>query len=133
MSRRRRRDDTPRPSVRLPSPSTVRRLTPIVRPTVVVRVQAPPVNLDRRVFHPDGRFRPAPVLVRAARRLVVARPKRPGRSAMQLNHRIGFAIPAKVMICVRRKERREVIFAKRYSGKGARSRKTRNIWSSVQC
>lgn len=128
MSRRRDR----RPVYDLP----VYRPPVIVRPRLILRpivIRRPPVNLDRRTFHPDGRFRPAPTLVRAARRLVVARPQKPRLSVSQLNHRIGFAIPKKVLICVRRKERREVIFARRGHGKGARSPKTRNIWSNVKC
>lgn len=47
---------------------------------------------------------------------------------------IYFSQPENVIRCVRRKERREVIFAtkKRKKGAGA-SRRRRNFWSDVQC
>lgn len=44
-----------------------------------------------------------------------------------------FSNPRTVMICVRRKTRREVLFAKSKTGKGARSRKRYNPWSSIKC
>lgn len=51
-----------------------------------------------------------------------------------LSHdRLGFALPERVMRCVQRKERREVLFAKRKTGKGARSPKRRNYWSAISC
>lgn len=134
MSRRRRSDRKPlsrRPTaVSLP----VVRIRPIVRIVNPVRpVVRPPVNLDRRTFHPMGRLRPAPAVYRPARRLVPARPKSRALSFSALSNQVGFAIPRRVEICVRRKERREVILAKRLGRKGARSRKTRNIWSDVKC
>lgn len=44
-----------------------------------------------------------------------------------------FSDPRRVMVCLRRKTRREVLFAKSKTGKGARSRKRRNQWSNVRC
>ena len=45
---------------------------------------------------------------------------------------IGFRVPSKVAICVRRKTRKEVIFAKGKGGKGTR-RPKRNKWCDVHC
>lgn len=49
--------------------------------------------------------------------------------------RIGFADPHRVVLCVRRKRRREIIFALGVGGrKGRRTRKPRrNKWSEVRC
>lgn len=48
--------------------------------------------------------------------------------------RIKFAVPKEVSLCVRRKVRRSVLFAKRLSGKGSRARKRhRNAFSSISC
>lgn len=47
---------------------------------------------------------------------------------------IAFAKPTGVAVCVRRKTRREVLFAKNRTGKGARAfRRRRNHWSDVRC
>lgn len=101
----------------------------VLRPIVVVR--HPPVNLDMRTFHPMGRLRPRPALPVAARRLVPSQPKR--YSAASISHKMGFAVPKRVLVCVRRKQRREVIHAKRLTRKGAGSPKRRNIWSAISC
>lgn len=58
------------------------------------------------------------------------RPYRPGALFREAE---SFSAPRSVMICVRRKSRREVLFALRKTGKGARSRKRRNEWSNVKC
>lgn len=47
--------------------------------------------------------------------------------------KLRFAVPKDVGVCVRRKSRREVLFALRKTGKGARSRRRRNEWSGVTC
>lgn len=130
MAKKRRSDRS------LPSPQVVRRSIPIVRvvgPRIVV--QRPAVNMDARTFHPMGKLRPVPAAVRAARRLVPARVREQPRhlSFKSLSAHVGFDIPEKVKVCVRRKERREVLFAKRKARKGARSLKIRNIWSAVRC
>lgn len=74
-----------------------------------------------------------------------ASPKNRQRSGVKFKHLEGnfprallrevqsFQDPRRVMICVRRKSRREVLFAIRKTGKGARSRKRRNEWSNVKC
>lgn len=46
---------------------------------------------------------------------------------------IGFEDPKRVLICVRRVVRREVLFAKRKTRKGARGAKRRNYYSDVRC
>lgn len=47
--------------------------------------------------------------------------------------RLAFALPKRVLVCVRRKQRREVLFAKKRTGRGSRSRKRFNVYSQVRC
>lgn len=57
-----------------------------------------------------------------------------GRSSDELSRRVGFALPWQVVICVRRKRRREVMFAlkKTSKGSGAKNRR-RDEYSDVRC
>lgn len=84
---------------------------------------------DRRRFHPLGALRPVAAVSRSARRLRIT----PKRAGFFPEPGLSFSVPREVALCVRRKERREVIFAKRKGGKGARSRRRRNRWSDVRC
>ena len=125
---KKRRDRSPIPTRREPP------LASVVRSALIKRVLARSVLReleDRRAFHPLSDLRPVRALVRTARRLVPAR--KPTASRMSLPEKIGFAVPKKVVVCVRRKQRREVIHALRLRGKGASSPKRRNIWSDVKC
>lgn len=89
---------------------------------------------DRRLFHPAGALR-APRSFFMRPRLVVAAPRaktRLNQRSMSLPSRIGFEVPHRVAICVRRKTRKEVIIAKRVARNGGGA-KHRNIWSDVRC
>lgn len=48
-------------------------------------------------------------------------------------HRLYFRVPARVAVCVRRKQRKEVMFALKRTGRGAKSRKHFNPYSEVRC
>lgn len=89
---------------------------------------------DRRTYHPLRAFRPAQSLGRRdAARVVLERPRqRPGRSFFPIDV-FKFAVPRKVAICVRRKERRETLFAKKLTRSGAGAPKRRNYWSAISC
>lgn len=113
---------------------------PRIRPMPVtsVRSQLSEVE-DRRRFHPD-RVKP----VRSLRRhqvpvhLVTPNPKRPGLTprashARGVFSRMGFSAPKFVAVCIRRHERREVLFAKKRTGKGSRSPKRRGTLSHIRC
>ncbi|QXP44302.1 MAG: hypothetical protein [Arizlama microvirus] len=121
---------SPRSSVPSASVSSLR--SRIYRDVVLRRSLPVIASGDRRLFHPAGVLRPVAATVRSARRLVPAR-KANQPSRLSIPERIGFAVPRKVLLCVRRKQRREVIHAKRLQSRGAGSRKTRNIWSDVKC
>lgn len=113
--------------------------------TATPRVALPKINVsrllrehDRRRFHPSNVFRP--IGVRWASRLVVAPVRRnkviarPFRSGIgNLNHVVSFKVPKRVSVCVRRRQRREVLFAKRKVRSGRGSPKHRTEWSDVSC
>lgn len=94
---------------------------------------------DRREFHPERADRPALSLFGRPHRLtehkVVHRRARPvllKRSSMPPQP-IGFVNPQQVVVCVRRKQRKEVLFALGKTGRGAR-RKPRRTWrSEISC
>lgn len=89
----------------------------LVSPQVLTEVQ------DRRVFHPDGRQRAA-ISVDGTKTRQVA-----GRS-----YRINFAVPDRVMVCVRRKIRDEVLHALKLTGRGSgRGKKRFNVFSGISC
>lgn len=105
-----------------------------VNPTVYVpRSVKPKLNQidDRRTFHPQKLSRPAKLVSGAPHRLKIKTGTRTPKSA--LPHSVGFSAPAKVLICIRRKTRKQVLFALKRTRKGSGSRKTRNYWSDVKC
>jgi len=100
------------------------------RPRLLRRVYRAPLSLsvrsleDRRLFHPERFRRPAASVLRTDRSV---REVFRGKRAVMM-----FSVPKRVSICVRRKERREVLFAKGKGGGGKRHPR-RNYWSSVSC
>lgn len=102
-----------------------------------------PVNLslyeDRRVFHPERAYRPALSFSRKSSAVVKLRQptsvakKRVVPFRWKLPDVLAFTNPVKVLLCVRRKERREVILAKNLHRKGAGGSKHRNWWSDIKC
>lgn len=118
------------------SRSTPRPLRPDLA-VVLPRRPLRPLSLleDRRRFHPERDLRPALSFFGKPRLVVRKARKAPARSRMTafsgLSHRIGFQVPKRVAICVRRKERREVLIAN--GAGGSRKPKRRNYWSSIQC
>lgn len=93
---------------------------------------------DRRLFHPQGVHRPARSFTNPRHRLrsvrVKKNPKKVQNTAYPSFH-IGFEAPKRVLVCVRRKQRREVIHALGYSGRGVgrKRRSRRSEYSSINC
>jgi hypothetical protein len=81
---------------------------------------------DRRQWHPERWGRPVVGLRRAATRLVV------GKSPKRLPPTLAFMDPRRVVVCIRRKMRREVLHALGKGGGGNR-RPTRKPTSEIQC
>lgn len=98
---------------------------------------------DRRQWHPEGTYAPARSFSQSRHRLVAARPKisaRPPRLSKRYSqrlysptHRIAFSNPSRVLICVRRQQRREVLHAFRKTGRGGHRRPRYNHYSSISC
>lgn len=94
-----------------------------------------PGDTPRDAFGRQARVVMSPKASAKARQQPAVKPSRPRlyQSRAFLREVQSFEDPRRVMICVRRKSRREVLFAIRKTGKGARSRKRRNEWSNVRC
>ena len=88
---------------------------------------------DRRTWHPEGEFRPARSFNKARHALVVKKSPASSSGRFRLPTRVMFDAPKKVLICVRRQRRKEVIFAKGKAGGGRRRSPTRNWYSDVSC
>lgn len=85
---------------------------------------------DRRTFNPAGPRRSARSFNRAHHALKV----KPVRGSRRLPTKVMFDAPKKVLVCVRRQRRKEVIFAKGKAGRGhARLSPRRNWYSDVSC
>lgn len=85
------------------------------------------VTADRRQWHPERWGRPVVATHRAAARIVV--PPRPGPV---LTSRLAFAQPKRVLVCHRRKTRREVLHALGKSG-GGNAAPRRKPTSEISC
>lgn len=111
-------------------------LLPVVSPTRFERLAILEFE-DRRRFRPDPFS--LPLSPRKDQRRIVERVSRPVGKANKVarfgrDYKLAFAVPRKVSLCVRRKQRREVMFAMRRTGKGARAvRRRRNQFSDVRC
>lgn len=104
------------------------RPSPLVVPVSITQNYQPTevltYGLDRREFLPNRRSVPPTAVRSGASRVVVS------KSLSNLR----FKEPKLVALCVRRKSRREVIFALRKNFKGAKVRnRRRNFWSSISC
>ena len=123
MARRRRRSrSTPR-NAYANVPSLPRRV--LRRP---VRVALPAIE-DRRRYHPLRSQRPTMRTDgRRTERLVLDAKHRP-----RLMHRLAFPDPQRVVTCVRRKERREVLFATGGASKRNKKRRRRTWRSNIRC
>lgn len=87
---------------------------------------------DRRLHRPDRSSAPPRSLNRNATRLRVA--DRFGDAIRrQTLARVMFNQPQRVMICVRRNQRREVLHALKKTGRGSGGAGRRNFWSQISC
>lgn len=149
-NRDRRREDE-RDLTPIASPQTARPSGPA--PVIERAPRDLSVIEDRRTFHPEGVNRlprrktgaPAQFVLRhpdkarrgkslAQRYLdgLIHQGRRSAKTALQRGQR-EFQKPQDVLTCVRRQRRKQVIFAKRKQGKGARARRRRNWRSEFSC
>lgn len=83
---------------------------------------------DRRIFHPDRLVRNAVSTLNAPHALAVANPY-----SRKLSSNVRFQNPHKVLVCIRRKIRKQILFAKGGAGSRKMRRPTYNYYSSVRC
>lgn len=102
----------------------------LLRPTVVIRAPVRRHVEDRRVYHPLHTYRPA-MRVDARPAQIDLGSRRPFRVTDPLTEHRRFVDPRKVVTCVRRKERREVLFATGKGGRKGKRGKTRRDWRSM--
>lgn len=94
---------------------------------------------DRRMWHPDSPFHPSMSMLGPLPAEIVEAPsrapsRRPGaRPAARPGYKYpAYSMPSKVAVCVRRNDRREVLFAKKKMGRGG-GRRRRNEQSKIRC
>lgn len=147
MGKSRRRNRNSSPTVSSTARRDVRNITNAIHESLLAPVFSPVTSLrlyeDRRLWHPEGRYAPARSFSRSRHRLREVAPSRVSearrsRSVSNMSslpvHRIGFERPERVLICVRRKMRREVLFARRKTGRGVKRRRPRFNWySKISC
>lgn len=102
---------------------------------------------DRRTWHPEGPDRPFRSYKSSLHRLVVGPVSPPRRRASRLSRtrdfqreafstvpaRIGFERPRSVAVCVRRQQRKEVMFATRKAGRSGQKKPRWNHASRISC
>lgn len=93
---------------------------------------------DRRTYHPDGPARPARSLDRPTHTLTLpVHPKNVNKSrasSSSLPTTVQFEAPRKVLVCIRRAQRKQVLFALNKTGKGAKAKRhRRSFYSSIRC
>lgn len=107
-----------------------RLLLPLIDLTAI-----PPSDLlrsieDRRAYYPERAVRPASLFSKPRHRLQMS----PGTNLFKLPIGVGFEDSARVLVCVRRAKRRQVMFALKKAGRGGGSRKRRKgPYTDVKC
>lgn len=86
---------------------------------------------DRRTFHPDQSTRFPRASLSYANNIGVSRSAK--NKSRRFPFAVGFKSPSRVYLCVRRKVRREVMFAKSGAGSRRMRRPKRNYYSDVRC
>lgn len=138
---RRKSPNPPSPRLVMPnavhSPVVRKTTKPSIRTVIVkrpVRIQTPLQQVeDRRRWHPERKLAPAGTFSRRDQRRIVEKSRSNPYNDPFPSWRIGFEVPKKVAVCVRRKTRREVIHALGKTGAGARARRRKNQFTDVRC
>lgn len=117
------------------NPRLLRPLSPSVSPsnyTTLLDVQ------DNRTFYPEE-FRPALDIDGRPHTFQYPSPKKTRLNKdrfaglRKLSSRVQFANSENVLICVRRKRRKEVLHALKKTGRGGQKRRRRTRYSSISC
>lgn len=135
--KRRRRDNTPpSPKHRYATRAPRHRLDPVTfKPNIGLQILRDLQAIqDRRTWRPEPKHaRPVvTITVGQAARLTLRQPSK-YNAPSQTKARIAFQEPDRLPVCIRRKERREVIFAAGKAGKKGQRPPRKNQWSEIQC
>lgn len=97
------------------------------RPTYLTQIQ------DRRLTNlvDPLSYLPALDLVGAVASIGVT--DRPQKQSRSRSPKLRFDAPAETLVCIRRHTRKEVLFAKKKTGRGGKSKKHFNAYSKVRC
>lgn len=87
---------------------------------------------DRRTSHPDGPVR-APRSTQAFHVSYKTAPAGRNSNPWDVPSGIQFEDPSRVLICVRRKQRKEVLHALKKTGKRGQKRPRRGYYSEIHC
>lgn len=119
---------------RVTSPANANRRLPTLSPSRQWDLEDYLISVeDRRTSHPDGPAR-APRSTRSTH-VNYAIASHPSRSSNPWDVPTGVAFedPSRVLICVRRKQRKEVLHALGKAGKVGQRRPRRNHYSEIHC
>lgn len=134
MSRRSRRR---RETLVVPSETSTRSLTSLLRTTQLVARSMVDVE-DRRRHHPLMEWAPPLTYsgnpARITHKNKFSRPhKMAGFTVPGVPKKLAFKNSKKTLLCVRRSQRKEVLFALARTGKGSRSKRKHNRFSEISC
>lgn len=147
MARRGKKDGRRDVLIDLTTPSLTAPTIPVVRTVPrIVRVPSRPklsrliLIEDRRLWSPETRLLPTQkgLQRRTGLRTVSGVPtyrlKAKPSPRLSVPRGIAFGEPNRLVLCIRRKQRKEVLHALRKTGKGVKRRNPkRNYWSSISC
>ncbi len=90
---------------------------------------------DKRRWDPAGRYATAKLIAGTPHHLTDERWRKvkQGPKVKSKTVRMGFALADKVLVCVRRRIRREVMHALKIPGRGGQRRARWNPWSKLRC
>lgn len=97
---------------------------------------APQGTEDMRTWHPEGENRPRLDLYSARPRVVPSPPPRRSRANLRAPEApagLSFEVPREVMVCVKRQQRKEVLHAKRKTGRSGQKPPRFDWTSQVSC
>lgn len=115
-------------NAQLPLPSLVGVSSPR-RPVFRTQMELFPVE-DRRTFHPDRHLRSART---TSGRSFMLRSQLPVHVPAFAPARQSFDRSSRIVVCVRRQIRKQVMFATRKAGRSGQKRPVRNFMSSISC
>lgn len=96
---------------------------------------------DRRTWNPEGSLSPARSFSKPRHRLTVVDRRKPTSYQFSLKKSfpsqtraiVAFRAPSRVLVCVRRNMRKQVLHALRKTGMTGQKRPRRSVYSSVSC